>query len=294
VGALESVLLKRPEDAFGSQDSIDAQWRDLHYGGPPGYDRARAEYARFTERIQQFADEVHFLPKTQGVGLDSLYVRDAAVITPRGAVLCRMGKAARHGEPEATGAFLKRLGYPILGAIAAPGMLEGGDVIWFDAQTVAVGRGYRTNAEGIRQFRELTRAFVRDVVVVPLPHWSGPADVMHLMSLYSPIDHNLALVYSALLPVPFHEWLTSRDVKLIEVPETEFATMACNVLALAPRRCLMLSGNPTTRRRLEAVGVEVFEYNGDEISRKGAGGPTCLTRPLRRRGQNGLNEVSEG
>src|SRR5688500_17221600 len=105
---------------------------------------------------------------------------------------------------------------------------------------------------------------------------------MHLMSLLSPVDHDLAVVYSRLLPVPFREWLRDRGIHFVEVPDAEFESMGANVLALAPRRAVVLTGNPRTRAALERCGVEVVEYDGSEISIKGAGGPTCLTRPLRR------------
>ena len=153
--------------------------------------------------------------------------------------------------------------------------------IWLDSHTFVVGRGYRTNADGIRQLRTILGRGV-EVVEVPLPHWRGHHDVMHLMSLISPIDHDLAVVYSPLLPVPFREWLLDRGIQLVEVPDEEFETMGTNVLALGPGRCLMLSGNPRTRAALERAGADVVEYEGTEISVKGAGGPTCLTRPLER------------
>ncbi len=189
-----------------------------------------------------------------------------------------MGKAERATEPAAQADALTGAGIAIGGRITAPGRLEGGDLIWIDERTLAVGRGYRTSADGIGQLRALVGEAV-DVVEVPLPHWRGQGDVMHLMSLISPVDRDLAVVYSRLLPVPFREWLLGRGMTLVEVPDDEFETMATNVLALAPRRCLMLAGNPRTRRALEQAGCEVLEYEGTEISVKGAGGPTCLTRP---------------
>jgi arginine deiminase len=149
-----------------------------------------------------------------------------------------------------------------------------------------VGKGYRTNAEGIRQLRELTKDFIKELVVVPLPHWNGPEDVLHLMSFISPVDQNHALVYSRLMPVPFREWLLEKGKTLIEVPDVEYETMACNVLAVAPGICVMIAGNPRTKQLLVESGMDVWEYSGDEISRKGAGGPTCLTRPLHRLGRS--------
>ena len=102
------------------------------------------------------------------------------------------------------------------------------------------------------------------------------------MSIYSPLAPDLALVHSHLMPVPFRELLVARGVQLVEVADDEFDTLGCNVLAVAPRVGIMASGNPMTRRRLEDAGVTVHEYAGTEISHKGMGGPTCLTRPLRR------------
>lgn len=282
VGKIEHIIVKHAEDAFVSQLRIDAQWRGLHYSGRPDFAKASEEYDRFVALMRQSIPEIHFLPRNDKVGLDSIYVRDALVTTSRGVILCNMGKDLRRNEPSAAGDFLAKLGVPVLGTITGEGRLEGGDLIWFDRRTLVVGRGYRTNDEGIRQLRLLTADIVDEFVVVPLPHWLGPSGVMHLMSFISPVDRNLALVYSRIMPIPFREWLLHQGVRLIEVPDSEYTTMACNILAVAPRRCIMLSGNRQTKRLLEAEGVDVMEYDGDEISRKGAGGPTCFTRPLLR------------
>ena len=195
-----------------------------------------------------------------------------------------LGKTARKPEVEAIGRGLEAAGVPILGALEGQATLEGGDVVWLDARTLAVGRGYRTNDEGIRQLHRLLGDCVDELITVPQPHWRGPGDVFHLMSILSPVDEDLAVVYSPLMPVPFRELLLERGIELVEVPDDEFETMGSNVLAVAPRRCLMLGGNPVTRRRLESAGAEVHEFEGEEISRKGCGGPTCLTRPILRAG----------
>ncbi|MFQ5511798.1 MAG: dimethylarginine dimethylaminohydrolase family protein [Candidatus Krumholzibacteriia bacterium] len=283
VGTMERVILKHARDAFVSDDGIGRQWCELGYTGPPDFARAVDEYDRFAELIESFGVDILYLPAGDGVGLDSIYVRDAAVVCDEGLILCGMGKAARRGEPRAAEAAYRAAGVDIRGAIAGEGRLEGGDVAWIDRRTLAVGRGYRSNDEGIRQLRDLLGGCVDELIVVPLPHWRGPGGVFHLMSVLSPIDDDLALVYSPLLPVPFREALLHRGMELIEVPDAEFDTMGCNVLAVAPRRCIALSGNPLTRERLEAAGVEVHAYDGNEISVRGAGGPTCLTRPLARR-----------
>ena len=277
---IRQLLLKHPREAFIDQKRIDEQWEFLHYTDVPDFNRAIEEYDAFADLLTPSVDKIVTLPRDEALSLDSIYVRDAVVMTDRGAILCRMGKRARRDEPESIDRFLKSENIPILGSIQGEGLLEGGDVVFLNQKTVAVGQGYRSNVEGIRQLRNLTAGFIDEIIPVPLPHWQGPEDVLHLMSFLSPIDNNVVLVYSPLMPVPFRQWLMNSGFQLLELPEEEYATMGCNVLALEPGRCIMLSGNPRTRQCLEDAGVEVLEYHGDEISKKGAGGPTCLTRPL--------------
>lgn len=280
VGAIKRLLLKHPSEAFVSGENIEAQWIDLNYLGLPDYHRAVEEYEQFVQLLERQVPEIHYLPQRDRTGLDSIYVHDPVVMTAAGAVLCNMGKEQRRGEPSAVKEFLEGLDIPILGSITGDGRLEGGDVVLFDKNTLAVAEGYRTNQQGIKQLRDLTGEFISDFLTVPLPHWQGPGDVLHLMSIISPVDHDLAVVYSRLMPVPFREWLVRRGMDLIEVPDSEFETMGCNVLAVSPRKCIMLAGNSHTRQRLLDAGADVWEYGGEEISKKGAGGPTCLTRPL--------------
>ena len=283
VGRLVSVAMKHVRDAFVDERTIRAQWQALNFLAAPDLGAAIDEYEQFLEILYSSGVKVHFLRRSPETTLDSIYARDASIVAPTGMIVGRMGKAARHAEPEEHEQAFRGLIFDtrIAGRIAPPGLLEGGDVVWLDPQTIVIGRGYRTNAEGIDQVRALVGPDVR-VVDVPLPHWNGETDVMHLMSLISPVDRHLAVVYSRLLPVPFRQILLERGYRLLEVPDDEFVSMGCNVLALAPSRCVMLSGNPRTRTALERAGVEVIEYVGHEISVKGAGGPTCLTRPIAR------------
>ena len=219
---------------------------------------------------------------SSNTSLDSIYTHDPCIVTNRGAILCNMGKPQRSKEPDKIEKYFTSIGVPILGRIEGTGTLEGGDIIWIDERTVAVGEGYRSNMEGIDQFKHLLGDLVDNVIPVALPHWTGPADCLHLMSNISPIDHDLYLVYSRLLSVSFRKYLLDRKIQLIEVPDEEYASMGCNVLAMANRKVIMIEGNPITQKRLENEGVEVHTYNGAEISLKGAGGPTCLTRPFLR------------
>ena len=277
---LRSVLLKHARDAFGDQPTLDASWEDLAYLARPDFAGAVAEYEAFHDLLERLGAEIHLAPPDPATGPDSVYVRDAAIICDRGAILCNMGKPARETEPGAAERSLRAIEIPIVGRITGSGRVEGGDVAWIDERNLAVGLGYRTNAEGIRQLRALLGSGVDRVVPVPLPHWHGPGDVFHLMSMFSPVDRDLAVVYSPLLPVPFRQLLLKKGYELVEVPDEEFESMGCNVLSVGPRRCVALDGNPVTLRRLEAAGAEVHTYRGREISAKGGGGPTCLTRPL--------------
>lgn len=280
VGRVTRLVVKHARDAFIDDRAISSQWRALNFTSPPDRARAVDEYDRFLELLRSADAEICALPGDPALTLDSIYVRDASVSSDRGLILCSMGKPERVDEPAVLATALREFGVPIAGTIRPPGRLEGGDVVWLDARTVAVGRGHRTNDEGIRQLRALLGDAIDELIVVPLPHWRGAADVFHLMSILSPIDRNLAVVYSPLMPVPFRERLLDRGVEFVEVPDQEFDTMGTNVLALAPRICIMLAGNPRTRTALEWAGASVLEYEGTEISLKGGGGPTCLTRPL--------------
>src|SRR3954467_5264632 len=280
-GRITRIVLKHPRDAFVDQSQIDAQWRDLRFTAAPDLARACRQHDALAQIVAATGAAIDYLPASRQTTLDSIYVRDAALVTDGGVILCAMGKRQRATEPAAMEAACAPLGIPVVGHIVPPGRIEGGDVVWLDAHTLVVGRGYRTNDAGIEQLRALLGGSV-EIVVVPLPHWTGEGDVMHLMSLFSPVDADLAVVYSRLLPVPFREWLLARGMTLVEVPDEEFDSMGTNVLAVGPRRCLMVRGNPLTRAALERAGATVFEYEGTEISLKGAGGPTCLTRPLSR------------
>jgi N-dimethylarginine dimethylaminohydrolase len=219
-------------------------------------------------------------PEPQPERADSIFVFDPVLVTDHGTVILRMGKELRRGEEDALARRLQEVGVPVFAKLEGEAVAEGGDLLWLDARTLAVGQGFRTNAEGLRQLREILGRIGVEVLPVELPYFTGPVACLHLLSLISPVDHDLAVVYPPLLPVSFWKLLRERGFRLIEVPAEEFPTMAPNVLALAPRKCLMLEGNPVTRRRLEEAGCEVLTYRGREISLKAEGGPTCLTRPV--------------
>ena len=282
VNSVKRILLKHPRDAFLSQQKINSESKKLNYLSPPDLDLAIKQYDLFVKLIKSFGSEVYFLPADNNTSLDSIYTHDPCTMTNNGLIVCNMGKLKRSTEPDHLKRFFQSINIPIIGKIESPGTLEGGDIVWINKDTVAVGEGYRSNSEGINQFKKLLGKQAKEIIPVALPHWEGPNDCLHLMSNLSPIDENLFLVYSRLLPLSFIKYLLDHKIKLIEVPDEEYYSMGCNVLAMGKGKVIMLEGNPITQKRLEAEGVKVKTYNGSEISIKGAGGPTCLTRPFLR------------
>ena len=282
VDPIKKIILKHPKAAFINQKKINKEFNILNFTEAPNFNESLNEYESFIKILDSFGIEKYFLKKNDSTSIDSIYTHDPLVITNKGVVLCNMGKVNRISESKAIKQFLIELEIPILGEITPPGKLEGGDIVWINKKTIAVGTGYRTNNEGIKQLKQILSNTVEQVISVPLPHWNGPNDCLHLMSNLSPIDNDLFLVYSRLLPVQFLEKLQKYNIGLIDVPDKEYYTMGCNVLALSPRKVVMLKGNPITKKKLEAKNVEVFTYKGNEISLKGSGGPTCLTKPFLR------------
>jgi len=279
---LKSVYLKPAKNAFVSDIHLSEQWRELNYVTRPDFDDAIDEYQDFEKCLIDENVGLHFFPYADNVKIDSIYCRDASIATDFGMIICNMGKSGRINEPQAQKKVFIESNITILGEIKAPGTLEGGDVAWLDEKTLAVGHTYRTNQEGIAQLKQLLEPNGVEVIVAELPHYKGQQDVFHLMSILSPIDKNLAVVYSPLMPIKFRNTLIKRGFKFVEVPKEEFESMGCNVLAIAPRQCIMVAGNPITQKQLEDAGCKVKTYKGNEISLKGGGGPTCLTRPLLR------------
>jgi N-dimethylarginine dimethylaminohydrolase len=282
IGKIKSLFIKNAKQAFVSDSRLNQDWKSLNYLAKPDFRLAVEEYESFQSILQSMGAKIYFLPENDLVNMDSIFCRDASISTEGGMILCNMGKPGRVHEPGAQKIAFETEGLAVLGSILAPGTLEGGDVAWLDSQTLAVGHTYRSNEEGIRQLTELLNPLGVKVITVPLPHYKGPSDVFHLMSILSPVDQDLAVIYSPLMPIGFRNTLLERGFQLVEVPEEEFDTMGCNVLALEPRVCLMVAGNPKTKKALEAAGCQVKVYRGEEISQKGGGGPTCLTRPVDR------------
>ena len=284
VAPLRTVIVKRPEEAFRGLSSSPAstEWRDLGWTRPPNAALASAEHSRLVSLLHAAGARTLFLPEDSRTGLDSLYAHDPVLVTDLGAIIFQTGKIARRGEGPAIADALKDWGVPILGTIEGEATAEAGDMIWLDSRTLIVGRGFRTNKAGIVRVADLLNPLGVSVIPVSLPYWNGPEDVLHLMSFISLLDSDLAVIYRRLLPVPLYELLKERDIDLVDVPDEEYMSLGCNVLAVAPRHVIGVSGNPVTQSRLRDAGCTVEEFGGTEICIPGAGGPTCLTRPVLR------------
>jgi N-dimethylarginine dimethylaminohydrolase len=281
-GKIKSILIHPAKNSFVSEANIQEQWQMLNYLSAPDYPLALKEYDYFQGLLEQTGTTIFTLPSSEKTNIDAIYCRDTSLATDFGFIIGNMGKSARKNENIEVALVAKSLGLDILGEIKHPGTLEGGDVAWIDEKTLAVGHSYRTNAEGIRQLKALLHPKGIEVLVFSLPHYKGQNDVFHLMSIFSPVDTSIAVVYSPLMPISMRNTLLERGFNLVEVPDGEWDSMGCNVLAIAPGKCLMVEGNPITQERLRAAGCKVTSFPGQAICLPGGGGPTCLTRPLLR------------
>jgi N-dimethylarginine dimethylaminohydrolase len=274
VAPLREVLMKAPGPAF------ERAWEDPAAGflRPVDLPRAVREHAALAGTLSELGVDVRLLD-AETASPDLVYTYDPALVTDRGAILLRSGKVGRRGEEEALGAWFAAEGIRILGRIEAPGTVDGGDVFWFRPGLACAGRTLRTNSDGIRQLAALLGG---DVRVFDVPWWNGPSELVHLLSVVSPVADDLAVVYRRLLPVGLWELLEELGFRLIDVPDDEYPTLGCNVLAVRPGVVVVAEGNPRTAAALRDAGCEVHAFPAGEIGVNGGGGPTCLTRPVLR------------
>jgi N-dimethylarginine dimethylaminohydrolase len=276
---LREVLVARPGAAFGRAFENPAHG----FLRPVDLERARREHDGLVATLEELGAKVEILDAETGDTAsddpDLVYTFDPLLVSDRGAIPLRPGKPNRAGEPQLLEAWTAAAGIPTAGRIEAPGTLEGGDTFWLRPDLLCIGRTLRTNDAGARQLAAIVGG---DVRIFDVPYWRGPAELVHLLSVVSPVAHDLAVVFLPLLPVGLWELLCELGIRLIEVSEEEYPTLGCNVLAVRPGVVIVAEGNPVARRRLEAAGCEVHAIPLGEIGENGSGGPTCLTRPILR------------
>ncbi|MDX8439116.1 dimethylarginine dimethylaminohydrolase family protein [Mesorhizobium australafricanum] len=277
---LRRVLMRSAANAM--RDADRAAW---HYG--PGFNPAKAasQHAVLAELVAASGAQIEWIEDKADALSDSVFTHDPSLMTDRGALILSMGKPLRAREPSLHEETYKRLGIPILGRVEAPGQVEGGDCVWVDARTLAIGRGVRSNQEGIQQLSNLLTPLGISVYGFDLPLWQGEEACLHLMSVISPLADDLALVYSPLLPAPFYQMLKARGIRLVEGDAEEFAAsngLSLNVLPTSPLKVIAVAGFPRTKAAMEAAGCTVEIFEADALCIACEGGPTCLTRPILR------------
>ena len=265
---LRRVLVARP----ATGDFAGAGWRR------PDVDALRREHDGFVDLLSGLCADVVVVDAPEGM-VDACFTYDPVLVTGAGAVVLQMRKPARRGEPEWLAAEVERAGVPVVGRLTGEAHADGGDMCWLDERSLAVGRGYRTDAAAHAQLAELLSAEGVTVERADLPHHLGAGHVMHLMSVVSPVAGDLAVVFEPLAPVPLLEMLADRGYRTVRCDPDEFDAQGCNVLAVRPGVVIMADSAPRTRSALERAGAEVHTYTAAETN-KGDGGPTCLTRPL--------------
>ena len=282
VGALDRVMVCSPRTAGWNQPDRAAHWQQLGFHHAPDLAQAQTQHEALCRELKSAGAEIVELPAAPDLSLDAVYAHDASLPTDYGLIVMRPGKPNRVAEGPRHASFCETLDIPTLRAITPPGTTEAGDILWLDSETLLVGRGYRTNAPGIQQMRDLLSPKRVEVLSAPLPYGPGPSACLHLMSLISLLDDHTALVDLPLLAVETVELLKSRGFNFIEIDYTERNTLACNVLSLGNNHLLALEENSKTNARLRQAGFDLRTFPGSEICINGSGGPTCLTRPLLR------------
>lgn len=310
VGTLRHALVRRPGPWIAVQDP--AKW---HYLASPNAEAAMRQHDAFTSILRKHGVQVHYHEENNGIqgDSDSIFAHDPMLSTPAGAIVMQLGKPLRQAEGDAMRKAVTKLGVPMLGQLQGDATAEGGDCLWLDSKTLAIGEGYRSNPQGIRQIADMLRPHGVTVVSYQLPHFMGKDACLHLQSLISFAGARVAVcsvfafcllsflavlttrawcdarrghvqvVYKPLMPVALVRALEDRQVQMLDVPEQEFLhTMGTNVLCIKPGLVVALQGSPKTLELMQKAGVTVETFDGSELCFKTEGGPTCLVQPLSR------------
>lgn len=230
--------------------------------GPPDAALAAEQHEGYVAALERAGVEVLRLPSDDRFP-DGTFVEDAAIVTPRGAVLARPGAPSRLGEVPAVAEALGRV-LPTLGRIEAPGTLDGGDVCATETR-VFIGITDRTNEEGARQLAALLGLAGRRSVLVDL---RGTPGLLHLKTGVAYLGEGRLLAWESLAR---REEL--RGLEILPVPMEE--AYAANAVEINGR-VLLADGFPETRDRIERAGLRTVAVPVSEF-RKMDGGLSCLS-----------------
>lgn len=192
---------------------------------------------------------------------DSVFIEDAVVVFGATAVITSPGAESRRGETDAVRPLARKLGYAVR-EIELPGTLDGGDVLKVGT-TVYVGRGGRTNGEGIAQLREIVSPLGYTVVPVPV------TKVLHLKSAVTALPDGTVVGYAKHVDNP------ALFGRFLALPEPGAA-----VVVLSEDSVLMASSVPKSVALVESLGYRVVTVDVTEFE-KLEGCVTCLSVRLR-------------
>ena len=277
---LKSVLINTP-----LKDMSNVDCKKWHYQQPLKQKKIEKNFSSFLGLLKSFGSKVYYLDQ-KDKHYDSVFPHDPSLVTNYGAIILNMGKKLRKHEPRLHKKFYESINIPILGTIKSPGTVEGGDCLWIDEKTLVVGKGFRTNHSGVAQLKDILNKYGINVIGFDLPYFYGPDACLHLMSLISILDYNLAIVYKPFFPVELLKFLESKGYDCVDIPKKDFLEsngLAINILALSSRNIIMLEGFSKTESILKKRGCNIQTFDGKELCVKAEGGPTCLTRPIYRK-----------
>ncbi len=271
---LKAVLLHRP----GPELAAVADPNTVQMLEPIDLKRAQAQHDGLAQAYRQAGAAVHYVDPAETPSPNQMFVADLMFMTPEGVILARPASTVRAGEERWVGRRLADLGVPIIRSVRGKGTFEGADAAWLNPQTVILGRGLRTNAEGAAQVSSSLREMGVEVIQVDLPFGT-----MHLMGMLRFPDRDLALAWPKRLVHAGVEALRDHGYRVAFIPdEVEAANHSgFNFVTLGPGQILMAAGNPVSQAFYESLGITCYTVPVDEL-RKAAGAIGCLTGIMQR------------
>lgn len=269
-GVLKRVLLSKPQYLKAAPiNEIARKWA-------PELDVEKMlyEHAQVVQAYHDAGIATEFLAP-DAKRPNSVFARDFGGCVKEGCILGRFREPLRYEEHTDYAAKMKELGIPAIVEVKE-GLFEGGDFMFLNEKTIALGMFARTDAKGFAEIQAGLAPYGYEVIPVP-----GPAAYLHLDMCFNLVDDHLAVGYIDGLPNEFRTRLAKMGIEVIPVPEEAIFAHGCNLQALGNHRVLSLARNANVNEELEKRGMTVIELPVTEILKAG-GGPHCMTFPLER------------